>query len=83
MRLRFKCSSQFCTLIIDRNKKNLIICSAKTNYQQIKIAWKNLFDPGQEVEQEAATDKMDDTQFESTIIVAFEKLGYQHLGTIW
>ena len=76
MKLSFKAGSEVAILDINRDNKNLIVTSSKTNYTPTTAKWNMLFDPGKEVFQEEQTDKLNDAEFQAVVIAGMAQQGY-------
>lgn len=76
MELVFKGGSELIKYEMDREKKQLIVRSSKTNYQQKQLPWRYLFDRGKETVQERITDKYNDDEFMTAIKQSMSVFGY-------
>ena len=72
----FQSGDEYVMLVINRQEKYIKLGSSKTNYQFEKLPWRYLFDKGEEEEQDKITEKLNDHEFEATIIAAFASKGY-------
>ena len=77
MELMFQGGSEVVNLLINRASKDFLIKSRLTGNKYCSQPWKMLFDKGQEVEQEAETDTMDDGSFIERLTESMVKKGYK------
>lgn len=77
MDLRFKCGSEFCRFIIDRENRTLHGISSETNYEKKRLPWSGLFDPDKEEQQDKAMQGLNDYEFKAAITIEMLNKGYE------
>lgn len=75
--LTFKGGSEIIRMRYDRATKSAYVATSQTNYREVKVPWKYLFDKGKEHFQEKVTDKFNDKNFRLSVVASMIQYGYK------